>query len=143
LNALVWRLVSQEFVERAEVNEERECEGYIKDPQKLVAVGKSGLKTDWTGFHQGVLGSLRDSTGDSTGPKFGWAGPKSGWTSFQKTLQTTFSDRIDWQTDRSESDRRNSAETGWTGFGSGWTDFWNWWTYFEKTEEPRGIFSGE
>jgi hypothetical protein len=27
-------LVSQEFVERAEVNEERECEGYIKDPPK-------------------------------------------------------------------------------------------------------------
>jgi hypothetical protein len=27
LNALVWRLVSQEIVERAEVNEERECGG--------------------------------------------------------------------------------------------------------------------
>jgi hypothetical protein len=34
LNALVRRLVSQEFVERAEVNEERECERYIKDPPK-------------------------------------------------------------------------------------------------------------
>jgi hypothetical protein len=32
-------------MERAEVNEERECEGYIKDPQKLAAVGKIGLKT--------------------------------------------------------------------------------------------------
>jgi hypothetical protein len=49
VNALVWRLVSQEIVERAEVNEERECEGYIKDPQKLAAVGKSRLKTGWTG----------------------------------------------------------------------------------------------
>jgi hypothetical protein len=34
LNALVLELVSQEFVERAEVNEERECEGYIKEPPK-------------------------------------------------------------------------------------------------------------
>jgi hypothetical protein len=34
LNALVLELVSQEFVERAEVNEDRECEGYIKDPPK-------------------------------------------------------------------------------------------------------------
>jgi hypothetical protein len=28
MNAFVWRLVSQEIVEGAEVNEERECEGY-------------------------------------------------------------------------------------------------------------------
>ena len=34
LNALVLELASQEFVERAEVNEERECEGYIKEPPK-------------------------------------------------------------------------------------------------------------
>jgi hypothetical protein len=36
LNALIWRLVSQEIVERAEENEERErvCGGYIKDPPK-------------------------------------------------------------------------------------------------------------
>jgi hypothetical protein len=52
----------------------------------------------------------------------------------------TFSDRIDWQTGRSESDRRNNAETGWTGFGSGWTDCWNWWTDFEKAEVNQGEF---
>jgi hypothetical protein len=34
LNALVWRLVSQEIMEGAEVNEERECGGYLKDPPK-------------------------------------------------------------------------------------------------------------
>jgi hypothetical protein len=34
LNAFVWRLVSQEIVERAAVNEERECAGYLKDPPK-------------------------------------------------------------------------------------------------------------
>jgi hypothetical protein len=33
LNALVWRLVSQEIVERAEVNEEREC-GVFKGSPK-------------------------------------------------------------------------------------------------------------
>jgi hypothetical protein len=33
LNALVWRLVSQEIVEGAEVNEERVW-GYLKDPPK-------------------------------------------------------------------------------------------------------------
>jgi hypothetical protein len=34
MNAFVWRLVSQEIVEGAEVNEERECGGYLKDPPK-------------------------------------------------------------------------------------------------------------
>jgi hypothetical protein len=36
-------LVSQEFVERAEVNEERESEGYIKEPSK--AGGRWGKQT--------------------------------------------------------------------------------------------------
>jgi hypothetical protein len=43
LNALVWRLVSQEIVEGAEVNEE--IGGIQRIPQKLAAVGRSGPKT--------------------------------------------------------------------------------------------------
>jgi hypothetical protein len=35
MNAFVWRLVSQEIMEGAEVNEERECGGYLKDPPKV------------------------------------------------------------------------------------------------------------
>jgi hypothetical protein len=36
LNALVWRLVSQEIMEGVEVNEERErVGGYLKDPPKV------------------------------------------------------------------------------------------------------------
>jgi hypothetical protein len=44
LNALVLELVSQEFVERAEVNEEREYEGYIKDPKSWWPLGKLDSK---------------------------------------------------------------------------------------------------
>jgi hypothetical protein len=45
MNALVGSLISQDFVGEAEVNE-RECvRGYIKDPQKLAAVGRKGVKT--------------------------------------------------------------------------------------------------
>jgi hypothetical protein len=43
-NALVLELVSQEIVERAEVNEERECEGYIKEPPK--AGGRWGILSE-------------------------------------------------------------------------------------------------
>jgi hypothetical protein len=44
MNALVLELVSQEIVERAEVNEERECEGYIKEPPK--AGGRWGILSE-------------------------------------------------------------------------------------------------
>jgi hypothetical protein len=73
LNALVWRLVSQEFVERAEVNEERVCEGSIKDPPKAGSrwekLTENRLNRFLNRFPPGVFGSLRDSTGDSTSPK--------------------------------------------------------------------------
>jgi hypothetical protein len=41
----------------------------------------------------------------------------------------------DWQ-DR--GGRRNSTETGWTGFRFGWTGFWNWRSSFKKTEVNQG-----
>jgi hypothetical protein len=45
LNALVWRLVSQKIVERAEVNEERECVGVYKGfPKSWQPLGKVDSK---------------------------------------------------------------------------------------------------
>jgi hypothetical protein len=89
LNAFVWGLVNQEIVERAEVMKRESVGGYLKEPQKLAAVGRkepktswTGLQTGWTGFHQEDLGSLIYSAGDSTGFKTGWAGKNSGWTGF-------------------------------------------------------------
>jgi hypothetical protein len=38
-------LVSQEFVGEAGVNERESVRGYIKDPQKLAAVGRKEVKT--------------------------------------------------------------------------------------------------
>jgi hypothetical protein len=133
---------------RAEVNEERECGGYLKDPPKDGSRWEKGPKTGWTGFHQGVLGSLIYSAGDSTGLKIGWAGPKSGWTSFWKISAHNFSDSF-WLSNRSEQRwQRNSLETGWTGFRSGWTGFWSWraslkilkWTKVELLWGVRVVF---
>jgi hypothetical protein len=112
--------------------------GYLKDPPKAGSRWEKRTKTGWIGFHQGVLGSLIYSAGDSTGLKIGWAGPKSGWTGFQKISAHDFSDSFwlsDWQ-DR--GGRGSSPETGWTGFRSGWTGFWNWRASFDKSEVNQG-----
>jgi hypothetical protein len=97
MNALVESLVSQDFMEEAEVNKRESVMGYIKDPQKLAAVvrkeiktGWTGFHTGWTGFHQKDSGSLTYSAGDSTRSKTGWAGKNSGWTGFPKRSATTF-----------------------------------------------------
>jgi hypothetical protein len=45
MNALVESLVSQDFVGEAEVNKRESVKGYIKDPQKLAAVGRKEVKT--------------------------------------------------------------------------------------------------
>jgi hypothetical protein len=91
-------------------NEERERDcvcgvGYLKDPQKLAAVGRKEPKTGWTGFHQEDLGSLIYSARDSTGFKIGWARTKSGWTDFQKISAYDFSDNSDCQTGQSRGGR--------------------------------------
>jgi hypothetical protein len=45
MNALVESLVSQDFMGEAEVNKRESVRGYIKDPQKLAAVGRKEVKT--------------------------------------------------------------------------------------------------
>jgi hypothetical protein len=119
LNALVLRLVSQEFMERAEVNEERESEGYIKDPLKAGSCWEKWTQNRLNRFlnrlNQFPLGSSRFTEGLSRRldrPQIRLSRTKIRLNRFSKTLHTTFSDRIDWQTGRSESDRRNSAKTG-------------------------------
>jgi hypothetical protein len=110
LNALVWRLVSQEFVERAKVNEERECEGYIKDPPKADGRWEKWTQTGWTGFHQGVFGSLAESAGDWTDSKTGWAGQNPVGTVFQKSADDFFwQDWLaDWQVRKWQREQCNN-----------------------------------
>jgi hypothetical protein len=91
------------------VNEERECEGYIKDPPKAGSRWEKWTQNRFppggfrfTGRVSRRLDRLQNRLSRA----------KIRLNRFSKNLHTTFSDRIDWQTGRSESDRGNSAKTG-------------------------------
>jgi hypothetical protein len=97
-------------VERAKVNEERVCEGYIKEPPK--AGGHWGILTEnrlnW--FPPGWF-SVHWLAQPESGPvpKLVEPAQKPVEPIFQQSAHD-FSDRTDWQTGGSESGRRNNAK---------------------------------
>jgi hypothetical protein len=123
LNALVWELVSQEFVERAEVNEEIECEGYIKEPPK--AGGRWGFQTEnqlnrfWNQLNRFPPGwfSVHWLTQPKSGPV------RNPVELAQKSIELIFQQSAhdffwhDWLVRLAgQKVAENSAKTGWTSF---------------------------
>jgi hypothetical protein len=91
MNAFVWRLVSQEIVEGADVNEERECGGYLKDPPKAGSRWEKWPKNQLNRFSKNSAHDFSDSfwladwqdRGDiMNSTETGWTGFRSGLTGF-------------------------------------------------------------
>jgi hypothetical protein len=98
LNALVWGLASQEFMERAKVNEERECEGYIRDPPKAGRRWEKLTENRLNRLNRFPPGGFRFTEGLSRRldrPQIRLSQAKIRLNRFSKNLHATFSDRID------------------------------------------------
>jgi hypothetical protein len=110
VNALVWVLVSQEFVDGQKWMKREGAKGYIKDPKSWWSLGFSArksvelvfrrldfcrvtgwvgrwtrAKTGWAGFLKTEPKLVAGWVERWTRAKTGWAGPETGWVGFQKT----------------------------------------------------------
>jgi hypothetical protein len=133
MNALVWRLVSQEFVGETGVNERESVRGYIKDPPKAGSrwekMGKNRLNRFSDRLNRFLPGGSRSTellsrTLDRFQNRL--SRDKIRLNRFLKNICCDFFWKL-WLSDGSEQRwQMNSTETGWTGFRTGWTGIGGW-----------------
>jgi hypothetical protein len=145
MNALVESLVSQDFVGEAKVNKRESVAGYIKDPPKAGSRWEKRGKNQLNRFSNRLnrfppgrsrFTNLLSRRLDRIQNRLSREKIRLNRFS-QKNLQRLFWQL--WLSDTSEQGwKRNSPETGWTGFRSGWTGFKGWKATFEYLEENKG-----